>query len=336
LAADLLLLRTFVAIRRTGSLSRAAKKLGLTQPAISQQLRALEEHVGHPLFARTARGVVATPAGEDLAALVASHIDVLEAVTERVRRGTDAGTAALHIGGPSDLLASRILPALARESTMDLRIVAHPGVSAELIERMRRGALHLAVVEEGFLDGFGRRGGEEVDPSLEHERLFEDQLLVVVSAARSRELRALRRESARRTSLADGPFIAFSAEMPLVRSVLETCFNVVVQRGPAVVVPDLRACAELVASSRAVGVLPRVLVQPLLDAGIVVELRGDRDGPRRSTWLITRKGSALSPRIAAAAKIVREQAPSWIVSPRSKAVAASSGAGARRAKDGHR
>lgn len=68
--ADLAWLRTFVAIHRTGSLTRAAKKLNLTQPAISQQLKALEGQLGWPLFARNARGVVATPAGDELAALV--------------------------------------------------------------------------------------------------------------------------------------------------------------------------------------------------------------------------------------------------------------------------
>ena len=50
-------LRTFVCIARNGSFSRAAEVLHVAQPALSQQIRQLEEEVGAPLFLRHARGV---------------------------------------------------------------------------------------------------------------------------------------------------------------------------------------------------------------------------------------------------------------------------------------
>ena len=51
-------LQTFLAIVDEGSFSAAARRLGITQPSVSEQVRALEEHFGQPLFARPA----ATPA----------------------------------------------------------------------------------------------------------------------------------------------------------------------------------------------------------------------------------------------------------------------------------
>ena len=61
---ELPLLRSFVTAAREGSLSRAAVTLGLTQPAVSQQVRRLEQALGAVLVRRTTRGIILTTAGE--------------------------------------------------------------------------------------------------------------------------------------------------------------------------------------------------------------------------------------------------------------------------------
>ncbi len=60
---DLKQLRTFLHVAETGSLSKAAKRLNVTQPALSRQIRLLEEDAGVALFLRTGRGVVLSEAG---------------------------------------------------------------------------------------------------------------------------------------------------------------------------------------------------------------------------------------------------------------------------------
>ena len=72
-------LRTFLDVYRSQSFSRAAEHLGITQPAASLHIQALEALVGEPLFIRRARGVTATDAAIALAQSVGSHIDGLEA-----------------------------------------------------------------------------------------------------------------------------------------------------------------------------------------------------------------------------------------------------------------
>jgi len=62
-ALSLDLLRTFQAVYRAGTLTSAARLLGMSQPSVTGQLRALEDTIGQPLFLRRARGVVATPSG---------------------------------------------------------------------------------------------------------------------------------------------------------------------------------------------------------------------------------------------------------------------------------
>ncbi len=58
---DLALLRTFVTVHRAGSFTRAAALLGLSQPAVTSQIRTLERQLGRPLFLRQARGVTPRP-----------------------------------------------------------------------------------------------------------------------------------------------------------------------------------------------------------------------------------------------------------------------------------
>ena len=92
--ADLQLryLRALTSVTATPSISRAARRLGMSQPALSRQLRALEHAVGLTLFERSARGVTLTPAGVSLAGDAANLLaaaDRLGREVDRVKRSVD-------------------------------------------------------------------------------------------------------------------------------------------------------------------------------------------------------------------------------------------------------
>jgi DNA-binding transcriptional LysR family regulator len=72
-------LRTFLDVYRSQSFSRAAEHLGITQPAASLHIQALEALVGEQLFIRRSRGVTATGAADELAGSVGTYLDGLEA-----------------------------------------------------------------------------------------------------------------------------------------------------------------------------------------------------------------------------------------------------------------
>src|SRR3954468_12732038 len=74
---DLNLLRVFVVVAETQSVTAAASRLYLTQPAVSAALKRLTGAVGAPLFARQGRGVTLTPRGRELATAVQPHLAAL-------------------------------------------------------------------------------------------------------------------------------------------------------------------------------------------------------------------------------------------------------------------
>ncbi|MDQ3401959.1 MAG: LysR family transcriptional regulator [Actinomycetota bacterium] len=86
-------LEMFTAVVRAGSFSAAARELNCSQPAISQQMRALERHVGGPLFLRVGRGLQLTEAGVVLAERGSAVLEELAVTHQQVR-----AVAALDIG----------------------------------------------------------------------------------------------------------------------------------------------------------------------------------------------------------------------------------------------
>jgi molybdate transport repressor ModE-like protein len=121
-------LRVLRAVARTGSFSAASRELGCTQPAVSQQMKALEKAVGLPLVARSGRGVQLSEAGEVLLKHAAGILAGLSAAEQEV--AAIAGLRAGRVRLVSFPTASSTLvpPAVAR-----LRD-AHPGVRVSLVE----------------------------------------------------------------------------------------------------------------------------------------------------------------------------------------------------------
>ena len=108
------LYRTFLAVVREGSLSAAARRIGIAQPTAGRHVRALEKSVGAPLFTRSQRGLVATEAALALvphAEAMAAAADALTRVSSGGARG-ESGTVRLTAG---EMMGCEVLPPLLAE-----------------------------------------------------------------------------------------------------------------------------------------------------------------------------------------------------------------------------
>lgn len=143
---------TFLTVCDARSYTRAAEQLHITQPAVSQHIRYLEETFGAKLFCSEGRRLTLTPEGEVLRRTAAAMRNDELLLRERLRAGAN-GELPLHFGVTmtvGEFLIARPLGAyLLEHPGADVRM--EMGNTEELLGKLRRGELHFALVE-GYFD----------------------------------------------------------------------------------------------------------------------------------------------------------------------------------------
>jgi DNA-binding transcriptional LysR family regulator len=120
------LYRSFLAVMREGSLSGAARALGMTQPSLGRHIRELEETLGVPLFARSPQGLAAT----DLAHELVPHAQAMASASAALRRA--ATTRQDAIAGVVRVTASVVIGAEVLPPLLAAFRQQHPGIVIEL------------------------------------------------------------------------------------------------------------------------------------------------------------------------------------------------------------
>jgi DNA-binding transcriptional LysR family regulator len=119
--------RAFLAVLRDGTLSGAARELGLTQPTLGRQIAELEDRLGTALFIRSQRGLTPTDAARD----IAPHAETMAAAAGSMIRAASGGlsdaTGVVRITA-SEVIGAEVLPAMLADFRRD-----HPGVAIELV-----------------------------------------------------------------------------------------------------------------------------------------------------------------------------------------------------------
>ena len=144
-------IRAFLAVREAGSLRAAARRIGISQPAISKALASLEADLQAQLFVRTSRGVRLTEAGRLFgarAAVVQSELGRMREELSELRGGTE-GSASFGIGPAGIALVPRAI-ACFRAERPHARIRIREGTREVLLPLVRDGSLDFAIAERGF------------------------------------------------------------------------------------------------------------------------------------------------------------------------------------------
>ena len=143
---ELYQLRGFTAVAGQGHLTRAAERLHISQPALSAQIKALEDELGVELFERLPSGMALTAAGTRLLSKAQSVIAAAQALSSEARalRGEVAGRVRLGTTADPELVRLPQLLAAAVERYSLLEIELHHEVSGAAFEKVRDGALDAA------------------------------------------------------------------------------------------------------------------------------------------------------------------------------------------------
>jgi DNA-binding transcriptional LysR family regulator len=279
----LIYLRTFLDTYRAGSLTRAAGRLGITQPAASAHIASLEEMLGKPLFIRQARGVAPTAAADDLARSIASQLDGIEATMGAAQARSSHLSGTVHLVGPAEYLSARIGPALAPLVGGGLRLRIQTGNRERIYAALDAGHADLAVTAsppDGSVHGFAELGRER---------------LVLVAASAIAERTKARTVTAE--FLCGLPCIAYDETLPLLHPFFEHVFGKAPDMQAVVTAPDLRILIGMAQAGTGWTVLPDYLCAEALASGQLVELLTTRPGPDNTLYLVWNKTALRHPRV---------------------------------------
>ncbi|MFG2329824.1 LysR family transcriptional regulator [Streptomyces sp. NPDC048604] len=297
---DLALLRTFVTVHRAGSFTRAAALLGLSQPAVTSQIRTLERQLGRPLFLRQARGVTPTTIGDELAHRAAPHLDAL---VEIVETGLDeeSGARTLQLAGPPEFVSARALPALTPLVSQGLTIrTSLLGNTEETLEGLAAGHHDLAVATAR------PRGG-----LLAATPLCDEEHVLVAAPRWAARLGPEVPLHEGAVVLEQLPVVEVHESLPFVARYWSAVFESKPAASAAVIVPDLRAVLRSAAAGAGLAVLPRYLCRDALETGELVALLDPPVPPLRTYFLVVRTGTLALPHIARAHECLLRAAGDW-------------------------
>lgn len=173
---DLVQLRYFVAIANAGSMTGAARGLGVTQPSVTMALQKLEEELGTTLFLRARQGAILTRTGEELLHH-AKEVFALLAQAEQRIAGLEQGEIGAFVVGCHESLGAYFLPGFLHEF-----LQAAPGIEVSLWNGSSA-AVEDAVIERRI--DLGLVVNPRPHPSLTIVKLFDDAMDLFIEASLS-------------------------------------------------------------------------------------------------------------------------------------------------------
>ena len=187
---DLRLLRYFVAVAEEGHLTKAAQRLGIQQPPLSQQIRSLEKELGVSLFRRLPRGMELTESGHALLADAHLILDQVGTTIDSVRRIARGERGRIAVGFTETASLHPLIPAVIRafrQSSPDVALAIEESNTAELVEALLKNRLDVAFIRSPVGNAAG----------LKMETMLVEEMIAVLPATHP----LLRGSNRRRKSL---------------------------------------------------------------------------------------------------------------------------------------
>jgi DNA-binding transcriptional LysR family regulator len=276
-------LRYFIAVAEERHVTRAAERLGMQQPPLSQQIRALERELDVQLFRRKPRGVELTDAGSALLAearAILSHVDHAFATTKRTARGEQGRIA---VGFTSSAPFHPFVPRVIRRYREAFPLVAltlEEGGTTELVEQLRHERIDAAFVRTAIAN----REGLAVDALLQESMVLAlpqaHRLARETSASNALPLKALAGETFVFYRRHSGP--------GLYDSILSACNAVGFSPRVGQEAPRIVSTLNLVAAGLGISLVPESLQRMRMNGVVFRRIAGTQ--PKAPLYLASRRG----------------------------------------------
>ena len=283
----------FIAVAQKLNFSRAAEALHVAQPAISQQIKALEDQLGVRLFDRMGKRIALTRAGEVLLPHAYQILAAVELAANEVRELGQLTRGSASLGAPPTV-SSHVLP----NRLMQFRSL-YPGLEVSLREAGTESLV--AAVADGQLD-LAIAASDGLPPVVEETPFLEEDYVLAVSGLHPLS----RQRSVRLADLAAEPFILFPVGYRLREVTLAACRRAGFEPKVALDGGAMQSALEFVAAGLGVALVPELALTnvPNIRRVIIEDQRLHRR--LRVVW---RKGHYLSPAARALRDFLLQQSP---------------------------
>jgi DNA-binding transcriptional LysR family regulator len=276
----------FVAVAEEGSFTHAAERVGVAQPSLSQQIKALESDLGTVLVRRIRGDVGLTPSGETLLPVARRMLADAETARREIRELAELGRGRVRLGATPSLCTRLLPPTLAayRQTYPGVDMLVHENGSRDLQRDLVEGALDFALVIDARLDD---------DPVLATMPLLAEDLVVISSVDAPSPTRRARMSVA---ELRGVPLVMFRPGYDLRETTIAACHAAGFEPTFAVEGGEMDAVLEFVNAGLGVAVVPSTVVHdrfratpfraPGLSRRVLLARRRDLEPPRAAQALV--------------------------------------------------
>ncbi len=291
---DLDLYRVFYAVAKAGSISGAARDLFISQPALTQSVRKLEDQLGVTLFLRTSRGVRLTPEGETLYQHVDSAYGFISLAEKKLSETRSMEDGEIAIGAGDTLCKHYLVPHLKafHQSYPKIRIHVTNRTTPETITLLKGGKVDLGIVNLPI----------EKDPTLDVRETLTVHDCFVVGG----ELRSLSWTPTSLGRLAEHPVLLLEKGSNSRRYVDSFARKHGVALTPDIELGSNDLLAEFASVGLGVACVVREFVQAELASGRLREVKLVEEIPPRKAGIVTMKDVPLSRAAGEFLRLLRE------------------------------
>ncbi len=287
-----LALHSFLAVYRSGSQTKAAQELFLTQPAISQHIKMLEKYIGRPLFMKAGKYLKPTAAAHQLAFTASAPLDALAAMWANVKPSLKTDGGIVYLGGIAEFFSTVIAPHLATLNQHGIQLRFEIGHDI-LLEKLLQGELDLA-----------QFCSHVVHPGVTIERLFHQQYYLVGAPIWKNKMSQKELKKGETTMLDKLPWIAYDESLLFIKEYYQAFFNKTFTGRVALMVKDLWSVQAAVVGGLGVTVLPSYFCQEYLKNKKLVLLHQPKIYPHHYFYLGWKDGALRNPRVQWVRKIL--------------------------------
>lgn len=284
--------KTFYAVAKTGSVSRAAQQLYISQPAVSQTLKNLEESLKCKLFVRTSKGVKLTAEGKALFPFVEKSLNEIEAGERLLSEMLDLETGEIRIGASDLTLQFYLLPYLEEfhRRYPKIKITVSNATTPETINSLKSGKIDFGVVSSPVYNSDG----------LEIFEVSKIQDIFVASERFSR----LKDRVVELSEIARLPIICLEKDTSSARRSLDVFFaENGVELAPEIELATSDLIVKFTERNLGVGVVTDCFAQESLESGSLFKINLSKEPPKRNICIATPEKAKIS---AAGKKFLKE------------------------------